>query len=546
MERKSRISINNIGFIYLFCIGASNFIHGSWAERTITAMSLEEKIGQLCVVAAVSNTDELNNFFLNDPINLYTLDPEYVTSLITQYHVGGVIFLGLGRVQQQIELTRAWQALSRTPLLIALDCEWGLSMRLINGMRFARAMTLGALDDETLIYHVGYSLALQARSAGIHLILGPVVDVKSNPNNPILAARSFGDNNHEVARKGALFIHGVQDGGLLACAKHFPGRGDTTVDPHESLTIIHHNRDHIHTVDLPPFVHALENGVDAIMTGHFIAPALTNNHKEPITVSRIIVHDFLRQQLHFNGLIITDGLGMLGITKLYRPGELEVAALRAGHDILLCPVEVPRAIAAIKEAVHNGIIDEQELDKHVMRVLTVKEQLIARVPESFSPTYQPSILYAPVAYTVKKAAYQHAITCIQDEVCWLSNSIKSSTAHIIIAGTKVPTLFERQLTTKITPSDTSSTIIVGLFNIHQHKQRLYGLDCTLLETLRTYKQSGNNVIVCVFGAPYCTTLLKDCVHTILIAYEDDPDAQEAAVNVLLGHAPACGTLPVTL
>jgi len=546
MEQKSRITVTSLGFIYLLCIGTQNFIHGSWAERTLAAMSLEEKIGQLCVIAAVSNIDELNKSFLNDPINLYTPDPEYVTSLITQYHVGGVIFLGFGRIQQQIELTRAWQALSRTPLLVALDCEWGLSMRLIDGMRLPRAMTLGALDDETFMYHVGYILALQARSAGVHLILGPVVDVKSNPNNPILAARSFGDNTYEVARKGALFIHGVQDGGLLACAKHFPGRGDTIADPHESLTVIHHDRDRIHTVDLPPFIHAVESGVDAIMTGHFIAPALTNNHKEPITASRAIVHDFLRQQLHFNGLIITDGLGMLGITKLYRSGELEVAALRAGHDILLCPVDVPRAIAAIKDAVHKGIIDEQEINEHVMRILIVKEQLMARVPESFSPTYQPSILYAPAAYAVKKAAYQHAITCVQDEICWLTNSIKSPTARIIVAGTKAPTLFERQLTTKIIPMNTSSTIIVGLFNIHQHKQRLYGLDRTLLETLRTYKQAGNNVIVCVFGAPYCTPLLKDCAHTILVAYEDDPDAQEAAVNVLLGDVPAYGTLPVTL
>ena len=546
MEQKSKTIVKSIGFIYLLCIGTPHFVHGSWAERTIAAMSLEEKIGQLCIVAAVSNTDELNKFFLQDPISLYTPDPEYVTSLITQYHVGGVVFLGLGRIQQQIELTRAWQALSRTPLLVALDCEWGLSMRLIDGMRLPRAMTLGALDDETLIYHVGYTLALQARSAGVHLILGPVVDVKSNPNNPILAARSFGDAQHAVGRKGALFIHGVQDGGLLACAKHFPGRGDTIADPHESLTVIHHNRDRIHTIDLPPFVHTVENGVDAIMTGHFIAPALTNNHKEPITVSRAIVHDFLRQQLHFNGLIITDGLGMLGITKLYKPGELEVAALRAGHDILLCPVEVPGAIAAIKDAVHKGIIDEQEINEHVMRILTVKEQLMAKVPESFSPTYQPSILYAPAAYAVKKAAYQYAITCVQDEICWLTKTIQSSTAHIIVAGTKVPTLFERQLTTKITSVDTSNTVIVGLFNIHQHKQRLYGLDRMLLETLRTYKQSGKNVIVCVFGPPYCTTLLKDCAHTILVAYEDDPDAQEAAVNVLLGDAPACGTLPITL
>ena len=544
MKQKSTIIINHIGVIYLLCL--NTLMHSSWAEHTVATMSLEEKIGQLCIVAAVSNTDELNNAFLHDPINLYRADPAYISSLITQYHVGGVIFLGLGRVQQQIELTRQWQALSHIPLLVALDCEWGLSMRLVDGMRFARAMTLGAMDDETVIYQVGYTLAQQARSAGIHLILGPVVDVKSNPNNPILTARSFGDDPVTVARKGALFIHGVQDGGLLACAKHFPGRGDTITDPHQALTIIRHDRERIDTIDLPPFVHALNNNVDAIMTGHFITPGLSNNHQEPVTTSRTAVHDFLRQQLHFKGLIVTDGLGMLGITKLYEPGELEVAAVRAGHDILLCPVNVPRTVAAIKNAVHNGIIDEQELNEHVMRILTVKEQLMTKMPESFSPTYQPDLLYSPAAYAVKKAAYQHAITCIHDEIDWLSNSIPPSTAQVIVAGTQVPTRFEQQLTTKIQAIDTSDIVIVGLFNIHQHKQRMYGLDRTVLETLRTHKQSGKMVIVCVFGAPYCTPLLKECAHAILVAYEDDPDAQEAAVNVLLKQHHACGKLPITL
>lgn len=389
----------------VFILSPHSCAHGSWADITLERMSLEEKIGQLCVVAAVSNDMINKEFMVREP---YHMDPEYIKQLVTDYHVGGVIFLGAGRIEEQCALTRSFQSMSSIPLIIAQDFEWGLSMRLVDAVRFPRALVLGALQDQSLIYAVGYEIGRQARQLGVHLVLAPVADVNSNPNNPIIGTRSFGDDPHVVAERSLLFARGLQDAGVLSCAKHFPGHGDTSVDSHVGLPRVLHAKDRLENIELVPFAHLINNGIAAVMTAHLAIPVFTGGVYTPATVSPAVVTDLLRTQLGFEGLIITDGLGMRGITDQYVPGELEVAALLAGNDILLCPVDVPCAIACIKQAVEDGRIAVKLLDEHVMRILRAKEQLLACCPESFMPTYDHTVFHGPAVYELQRQVYHSA------------------------------------------------------------------------------------------------------------------------------------------
>lgn len=368
-------------------------IHATPRIPDISELSLDEKIGQLMMVAAISAPDLNPNYMRPNP---YSLDPQWTEQLVTTYHVGGIIFLGAGTPKQQIEVTQKLQSLSRHPLLIGLDAEWGLSMRHVKDViPFPRAAELGKLAPEYdyLLYKVGKEIGRHCAAIGVHINFAPVADVNTNPLNPVINTRSFGNNPEVVAHKATLFMRGMQAAGILTCAKHFPGHGDTSFDSHHTFGILAHSKKRLEEIELPPFARLINEGVDAVMIAHLAVPAFSENERIPATTSHSIITDLLAKQMGFEGLVVTDGLGMKGITQLYDSAEVAVQALKAGVDLLLCPVDVPLAIQGIKRAIEQEELSEKELDQHVERILRAKQRAITQP----TPSYDSERLITPHA-----------------------------------------------------------------------------------------------------------------------------------------------------
>jgi beta-N-acetylhexosaminidase len=384
----------------VFTLFMGSVIYASWAEEILAHLTPEEKIGQLFMIAAVSDEQDNEAFIHNSP---YHIKHSYTYSLIIHYHVGGIIFLGTSSIRTQYVFTQKLQKMSKFPLLIAQDCEWGLGMRMPDAIAFAKANILGKLADTQLIYAIGKEIGRQCKLMGIHINLAPVADVDTNPLNPIIADRSFGNNPTQVSICASAFMHGMHAAGILTCAKHFPGHGDTTADSHCELPLILHNRDRLDAIELYPFKELITAGVDAVMIAHLAIPALEPDIHRPSSLSTHIVTNLLRKKFNFNGLIITDGLGMSSVTKNFPPGYAELEALKAGNDILLCPCDVPKAVELIKEAINNKEISIAELDAHVLRILRAKEKIcLSNKPLSADEVY--AALHSAHAYELNMKA----------------------------------------------------------------------------------------------------------------------------------------------
>ncbi|MEO0404637.1 MAG: glycoside hydrolase family 3 N-terminal domain-containing protein, partial [Bacteroidota bacterium] len=327
----------------------------TWADSVLGSMSLEEKVGQLFMVAAYSNKEEKHARFID--------------GLIENQHIGGLIFMQGGPIKQAL-LTNRYQSKAKVPLLIAMDAEWGLAMRLDSTVRYPRQMSIGAAADESLAYSYGEEMGRQLNRLGVHVSFAPVVDVNNNPNNPVIGSRSFGENREQVALLGTALMKGLQSRNVLANAKHFPGHGDTDQDSHHTLPSISHDKARLDSIELYPFKHLIKQGLGSMMIAHLNIPALDSTTS---TLSSKIIKDLLREEMAFDGLIFTDALNMKGVSSFYEPGELDLKALEAGNDILLFPGNVPKASQLIVKAVLEGTISESELNEHVLRILQVKD-----------------------------------------------------------------------------------------------------------------------------------------------------------------------------
>lgn len=362
----------------------------AWAHRMVKEMSLREKIGQLFVVAATSY-NKINS-------------SELVKSLIADYGIGGIIFLGSRTVEDQVSVTRELQQLSRIPLLITLDAEWGLGMRLKNGMSFPFNRELGKLNDTDLVYQVGKEIGRQLAVIGVHMNFAPVIDVDNNPLNPVIGKRSFGDDPECVAQNGIAYAQGLRDAGILACVKHFPGHGDTAADSHHELPKISHKRDRLDVIELYPFRQLIKHSIAAIMIAHLEVPALEPKAKLPTSLSYRTITDLLKHELRFEGLVITDGLRMRGASDHYKPGEVELNAFLAGNDILLCPLNVPKAVTLIEVAIKEGKVTEQDLDARVIKIMQAKAWAFTQQARYNQDNVERDIigeLFTPEAYALK-------------------------------------------------------------------------------------------------------------------------------------------------
>lgn len=340
-----------------------------------TVLSFDQKIGQLFMVTAVAD-EEIAKICVYR--KAYRIDKEYIEQLIKHYHIGGIIYLGKSDAEKQIARTIHFQELSTIPLLVGQDLEPGRvgGTRLSEFFDFPSNQMLGVADDD-MTYQVGYDIGQCCKALGVHINFAPVADVNNNSANRVIGDRSFGDNQELVARKSILFMQGLRDAGIIACAKHFPGHGDTDVDSHVGLPVIAHDKRRLHAIELYPFKQLIAAHIPAIMIGHLEVPAFEEIKNLPSSLSKNIVTQLLQHEMGFSGLIITDALDMRGVTHYGTSGEIALRVLQAGNDVLLCCQDVPGAIAAIKQALIDGTLSEQELDQHVEKIIRVKEQLFA-------------------------------------------------------------------------------------------------------------------------------------------------------------------------
>lgn len=368
----------------LFFLFSFHALHADFcAGKVLSEMTFEEKIGQLFIAAVYASPEQAAS-----EIPDYSMkDVEY---LIQHYHVGGVLLKMRWQPSHQIKTVAHLQSISKYPLIISQDCEWGLSMRLDDVQRFPKNGTLGAVKKMSLIYALGKEIARQCRIVGVNFNLSPVVDVNSNPNNPVIGARSFGSDPKVVADCGTAMMLGLQDGGVLACAKHFPGHGDTSQDSHECLPTVIHDRVRLLSCEIYPFQKLIENGVKAVMTGHLCMPALEPQPNLPASLSAKIIKGLLQDELKFDGLVVTDDLVMGAIGKNFSPEDAVVKAFLAGNDLLLSTLHLPRCIKALFEAYKQGLFSLEDLDYRVLKILKAKEWITQQAPlddtDLFSPT----------------------------------------------------------------------------------------------------------------------------------------------------------------
>ena len=354
----------------IFCTAIFNI----QSITTIQDLTLDEKIGQLFMVTAVADEEIAQETIAK---KTYRVDKEYIEELIQNYHIGGIIFLGKSDYKKQKDRTIDFQNLSSIPLLIGQDLEPGRigAARFAELINFPSNKAMGLMDNETFTLEIGKAIGGLGKVLGVDIIFAPVADVNNNPDNPVINDRSFGANPALVAKHSIAFAQGLNSMNVIACAKHFPGHGDTNIDSHYDLPIIRHDKKRLNTIELYPFKDLIAQNIPAIMIAHLSVPALDDQNNLPSSLSKKIVTDLLRNELGFNGLIITDGLDMESITKNYSDGNAELQALLAGNDILLCSTNVPAAINAIKQAVTNNIITEKEIDAHVAKILEIKKSM---------------------------------------------------------------------------------------------------------------------------------------------------------------------------
>jgi beta-glucosidase-like glycosyl hydrolase len=522
----------------------------------ISPLSLDEKIGQLLCIKV--------------PTGSGSAHIAQIEQAIDQCNIGGILLCGYGQAEHEATMIRQIQqhALlkNKPPLIVMQDLEWGLTQRLPEELKFPFALTLGAIEDDGLIYKLGKEIGHQALALGVNFIAAPVADINSNPDNPIIGKRSFGCNTINVTNKVLAFLKGLHDTGIISCAKHWPGHGDVSVDSHIGLPTIDKTITQLQKTELIPFQRLIDEGVDAVMVAHLISPALTSSTDKPTSLSRPAIN-FLKNTLHFNRLVIPDALDMGALTHNQTDEEITLAALVAGNDILLSPrahtpVEIQRIIATIKQAIYDGVISEQEIDKHLAHIMAIKSKL------SHATTTEQNFSQSSYAQDLKKQLFAAAVTVVPGK----NQNIPlppSSIAVVQVVGAptsgipplkyftkRIKELFDEAAQFSITPHpnqfllneqisffDPVDTIIVGFFEISPSQKQAYNIDPGILQMLETLKQSGKKIIVCLFGSPYSLAAVQQ-FDSIIVGYEDDPDAHDAVAQILAGKLQSKGTLPI--
>lgn len=523
-----------------------------WVNDTYENMTEDERIGQLFMLRAHSD-----------------LGPEHVKTVKTQirkYHIGGLCFFQ-GTAKEQAKLTNEYQSISKIPLMISMDAEWGLGMRLKeDGMNFPKAMSLGAINDNQLIEQMGEEIGRQLRGIGVHVNFAPVVDVNNNINNPVINYRSFGEDKENVAAKGLAYMRGLQKSRVLACAKHFPGHGDTDVDSHHDLPVIQHSRKRLDSLELYPFKVLSRHGIGSMMVAHLQIPAFDSRENRPTTLSNKTVTGVLRNYLGFEGLIFTDALEMQGVAKHFPPGKMEVEALKSGNDVLLLPIDMSTAINSIKAALKDGSLTWDVVEKSVKKILLAKYNLgIHSQPQAIDIENLDQLTQSKKANALKARLYENALTLVKNknQIIPIIDTKQSILSISFGANEKTPfqnqldkygeidhlqfnkAISAREFSQMLTSVQKYDKVILSIHNMSEYSSRGFGITNTTRNAIAKISELQDQIHLCVFGSPYSIGAFET-LPSILVAYSDEEMVQELAAQGIMGAFSFRGTLPVSV
>ncbi|PIX14650.1 MAG: beta-N-acetylglucosaminidase [Flavobacteriaceae bacterium CG_4_8_14_3_um_filter_31_8] len=518
-----------------------------WVDSILKNMTIDEKIGQLFMMQAYSNSDKKHE--------------DFISELITKYHIGNLIFMQ-GTPEKQAVLTNKYQSISKLPLMIGFDGEWGLDMRLKNTYKFPWNMTLGAIQDENLIQKFGEHLGKHCKRLGIHINFAPVVDINTNPENPIIGNRSFGENKENVTQKAIAFSIGMQKMGVLANAKHFPGHGDTDTDSHVTLPTVNFSKERLDSVELIPYKMLFDAGIGSIMTAHLSIPSLESDVKLPTSLSKNVITNLLQQELGFNGLIITDGLNMKGASNYATSAEINLVAIMAGNDLLLIPNDVAGTVNIIKKALMLKTLTEERINFSVKKILKAKYWLglhnykpidLVNLTEDLN-TIQDELLHRKLVENsltlIKNHQNQLPFTEFQTKkfaYVKLGDDAGNDFLQMLKNYTKVDEISDQNLDGLISKLKPYSHVIVGFHKSNANPWKTYKFtdkDLVWLQEIARVK----NVILDVFTSPYSLLQIKTFanIENILVSYQNSKISQELSAQLLFGVFQAKGKLPVSI
>lgn len=520
----------------------------AWVENQYNTMSLQERVGQLFMVSIASNQDKAAT--------------DRIKKLVRDEGIGGVIFLR-GTPLRQAKLTNEYQSSSKIPLLIGLDAEWGLSMRLDSTYAFPWNMTLGAIQDSSVVEKVGHQIGKHAKRLGVHINFAPDLDVNNNPKNPIIGNRSFGEDPINVAQKGNAFVKGMEAAGILSCGKHFPGHGDTATDSHKALPIITSSREQLDSIELHPFQKVIPNGLSSVMIAHLDVPSLESREGHPSSLSKDIVTGLLQEEMGFQGLIFTDALNMKAVSQFAEEGEVELEAFLAGNDMLLMPENVIKAKEKIMEAYDEGTITEERL------ALSVKKVLMAKYKAGLHN-------YRPVALEnlhgdlnsiendlIYEEAIENAITVAKNNFSLMPiKKLDNKKIAYVHFGddSGAPFLNALNKYNQVTPIKAKdiaaykkeltnyNLVIIGFHKSNESPWKSHTFSKNELFWLEEIsRMRTSNTILTVFTKPYALldVLNFDTIDGVVVAYQNSKMAQEKAAEVIFGAIGANGKLPVS-
>ena len=531
---------------------SSRLTKQAWVDSVMNKLSPDERIAQLLMIRAYSNKDEKYN--------------RELVELVSKNNIGGVCFFQGGPARQVI-MTNRLQKATPTPVFVALDAEWGPGMRLDSIDNFPKQMTLGAMRNNSTIYQMGTEIANQLKRIGVHINFAPVADINNNPLNPVINARSFGENKQLVAEKSYWYMKGMQDAGIIAVAKHFPGHGDTGNDSHYTLPVINKLRSDIDTLELYPFRYLIKQGLKGVMVAHLRIPSIDPAKKSISSLSKPIITDLLRNELGFEGMVITDGVDMKGVVDFTDPTQVELLAIDAGNDIVLLPVSAVNAIVNVRKAINNGLISQEAIDAKCRRVLQWKYEsgLSKFTPIPLDNLYDE--LNTPLAAEITQKADAAAITLLTDPKGTLPlKALDTLKIASLVIGQTTLTAFQRKLddyapVTHFNMSknpgkaeqdaikkslESFNLVITGFVETSDFPQKNFGIStdaAAMIDQIAINK----NTILCLFTSPYSVGLFKniESMASVIVSYQDNPEMQGLTAQAIFGGIPITGRIPVS-
>lgn len=527
-------------------------------DEFINKLSLEEKIGQMFMLRYTGD------FYRNDDSRFVE-----IKKMITKHYIGGIVTY-VGSVHGTIYNLNELQSFSQIPLLIAADFERGVGQKISGATLFPSSMAMSATNDPKLSYEHGRITAIESRALGVHVTFAPVVDVNSNPKNPIINFRSYGDSPDIVTKYSSEFIKGCQENGIIACIKHFPGHGDTGTDSHTTLPIINKSEKKFREIDLLPFKKAIEANVKMIMTGHIAVPSMDST-KTPATLSYELSGKIIREEFKYEGLIVTDAMEMGGITESYWSSEAAIKTIEAGSDIILLPIDNLSAIKGVIQSVRNGRISEKRINNSVKRILKSKFDLELWNNKEIDFKKSRDILGKPSHKRIAFQAAKKSITLINDKnnLIPIDISKTKSIGHLLLATSEGMLKYSNTYRSKISrihgnvnsdfyskrlskseinkiidDFEDSDLIIISLLIRVAQDLGTYTIDSSHRELIKKLQKTNKPIIVTSFGSPYLDDV--DSIETYVSAYYYGSISMNAMVDALFGSEEINGKLPVTL